>query len=100
MASEIDKSTCRNFKREHTIQEVYDGIEDGFILGFKTSKNFIENKVVTIKQIIQILENEKFGQGSVSRDEYKFRVISKLQSLLPKTEWNIEINKKGEIKLI
>lgn len=38
LAKNLDKSKCRNFRREHTLKEVYEGIEDGFIIGYNKSQ--------------------------------------------------------------
>ena len=38
LAKNIDKTKCRNFRRERTLKEVYEGIEDGFILGYNKSQ--------------------------------------------------------------
>ena len=53
--------------------------KDIFPLGYNKAKE--KYKLFTIEKAIQILEEEKHGQGAFSRDEYKARVISKLQSL-------------------
>jgi hypothetical protein len=63
-------------------------------------KELVKDKLFTVEKAIQILEEESFGQGAVSRDEYKARVISKLQSLFPKTEWECIIDEQGKLKLI
>jgi hypothetical protein len=68
--------------------------------GFNAHKELAKDKLFTIEKAIEILEKETYGQGSVNRDEYKARVISKLQSLLPKTEWNVEFDENGKLKLL
>lgn len=73
---------------------------EGYEIGFKAHQELVKDKLFTVEKAIQILEEESFGQGAVSRDEYKARVVSKLQSLLPKTEWEVEFDEQGKIKLI
>jgi hypothetical protein len=71
-----------------------------YISGFKAHQELTKDKLFTVEKAIQILEEESFGQGAVSRDEYKARVVFKLQSLLPSTEWDVEFDEHGKIKLL
>lgn len=76
------------------------GKYDAFIEGYNAHKDATRDKLFIVEKAIQIIEEEKFGQGSVIRDEYKSRVISKLQSLLPKKEWIVEVDDIGRVRLI
>jgi hypothetical protein len=71
---------------------------DCFIRGFKAHQELVKDKLFTIKDIdnayIQGRNDESIsGNKKKMREEY-------LQSLLPKTEWDIEFNEQGKIKLI
>lgn len=44
IAKELDKTKYRNFRREYTLKETYEGIEDGFIAGFKKAQSLNEKK--------------------------------------------------------
>lgn len=102
MAQELDKSKCRNFRREYTLKETYEGIEDGFILGFKTHQELVKDKFVLseeqVKKIIHAAVAFEFDGDSI---DLGVDVLHKgiIQSLLPKTEWGIEFV-DGKIKLI
>jgi predicted metal-dependent hydrolase len=76
------------------------GKYDAFIEGYNAHEKISRDKLFIVEKAIQVLEEEKFGQGGVSRDEYKSRVISKLQSLLPKKEWIVEVDDIGRVRLI
>lgn len=53
MAKDLDKSKCRNFKREYTLKETYEGIEDGFVLGFKAHQELVRDKFILSEEEIQ-----------------------------------------------
>ena len=64
-----------------------------FCEGFSLHQS-ITNKMFSLKTVIDIIENEKYGQGSVNRDEYKSRILDKIQSLQQPIQLNVEIETK------
>lgn len=72
MARDIDKSKCRNFRREHTLKEVYEGIEDGFLLGFNAHKELVKDKLFNISDMIHAYNqgtNDGVNYQSLINDE-------------------------------
>lgn len=101
MAENLDKSKCRNFRREHTMKETYEGIEDGFVLGFKAAMGINKDKLFTIEDMRKGVSGSlSIGYGNeFSIDNQKKETDRIIQYLLPKTEWNVEFV-DGKIKLI
>lgn len=72
--------------------------KEGYKEGFKAAMELVKDKLFTIEDMDQayingINDSSSIGNKKKMREEY-------LQSLLPKTEWNIEFDEQGKIKLI
>jgi len=76
----------------------FNEFKDIFILGFKAYQELVKDKLFTIEDIdnayIQGKNDESIsGNKKKMREEY-------LQSLLPKTEWDVEFDEQGKLKLV
>lgn len=75
----------------------------GYITGFNTHKELVKDKLFTIEDMRKALSvvyrdwYQDTGHSENTEDEYYDRII---QSLLPKTEWEIQFDEQGKIKLI
>lgn len=91
MAKDLNKSKCRNFKREYTLKETYEGIEDGFVLGFKAHQELVRDKfILSEKEIENIIKASlafKFDNDSIS---LSILTKSMIEFLSPKKEWEVE----------
>lgn len=84
---------------------------NGYIKGFKAHKELVKDKLFTIEDIVKPFGdaftkfiNEGGAIGS-SEEWIQWQNVvdwfpKYIQSLLPKTEWNIEFDEQGKIKLI
>ena len=72
-------------------------IKAALIIGFKTHRKLVKDKLFTIEDMRKAFE---LGLTLIEGNDYNEEHFQKLiQSLLPKTEWNIELV-DGKIKLI
>lgn len=60
-------------------REYYDSWQrrNGFIEGYKAA----QSKQFNLEEVIKIITEESYGAGSINRDEYKTRILLKIQSL-------------------
>lgn len=104
LALELDKSKCRNFKREFTSKETYDGIIDGYILGFNKHEELTKDKLYTEEDVYKAIEMARENSPEIfNHPEYGYvndytenDIITALQ---PKTEWDITIE-NGKIQIM
>lgn len=103
MAKDLDKSKCRNFKREYTSKETYEGIEDGFILGFNTYKELVKDKFILTKEQLEDalfgVLNHKDSECCVTHTKDSI-VRETIKQMLPKKEWEVAFDQNGKIILI
>lgn len=69
----------------------------GFIEGFKTHQELAKDKLFTIEDM-----RKAYDEGLLkycTKNENGFSWEEFIQSLLPKTEWDIEFDEQGKIKL-
>lgn len=66
----------------------------GFIEGFKAHQELTKDKLFTEKDVQKIIHWASLNEDVRLSEEEMFK------SLLPKTEWNIEFDEQGKIKLI
>ena len=72
----------------------------GFILGFNAHKELVKDKLFTIEDIINVIRMARecdYDELGVDFDRQEEQII---QSLLPKTEWEVEFDEHGKIILI
>lgn len=82
--------------------------EDGFMLGFKLAhKELMKDKLFTVEDMRRELQSiateiaTEDGQlSSLSPSLIYSWIENKIQSLLPKTEWEVEITPEGKIILL
>lgn len=77
----------------------YTNFNDCWVEGFKAHQEITKDKLFTVKDIINAISKGKELAGSFGKDESDKR-NNYINSLLPKTEWDIEIDKQSKIKLI
>ncbi len=68
----------------------------GFIEGFKTHQELVKDKLFTIEDLEKALSQAFLA----CQDGYDITTKEIIQSLLPKTEWDIEIDKNNKITLL
>ena len=68
----------------------------GYIDGFNTHKNLIKDKLFTIEDMKKAIEMSR----QYPKDVAGFSNNEILKSLLPKTEWEVEFDEQGKLKLI
>lgn len=59
LAKELDKTKYRNFRREYTLKETYEGIEDGFIEGFKKAQS-LNKKKFSLEDMVDAVNMAKY----------------------------------------
>jgi hypothetical protein len=79
-------------------------LKDFYIEGFKAHQELVKDKLFTIEDIRKVLKlswlevyDNRLKISESTRESFEDNLI---QSLLPKTEWDIEITPEGKIKLI
>lgn len=78
-----------------------DELREGYIEGFKAHQELVKDKLFTIEDMKRIYEKGySAGRSELSSRESDKIKYDYIQSLLPKTEWDIEITPEGKIKLI
>ncbi len=92
----LDDLVFNEFKKQD--KYTFNEFKDIFILGFKAYQELVKDKLFTIEDIdnayIQGKNDESIsGNKKKMREEY-------LQSLLPKTEWDVEFDEQGKLKLV
>lgn len=93
------------YKRRIKYQSEYEdgvcfGLEEGYIEGFKAHQELVKDKLFTIEQMNQAINLAYVSGGAGDNYEECKRFIDEQLDLLPKTEWDIEIDEQGKIKLI
>ena len=63
LASELDKSKCTHFKREHTSQEFYDNVNEGIVMGY-TQALQSNDKIFSLKDILKTIEEVVYKMNS------------------------------------
>lgn len=76
---------------------------DGYIEGFNTHKELTKDKLFTVEDMRKAFEFYAFK--STSQQPYNEKELEEhfnkfMNQLLPPTEWNVEFDKQGKIKLI
>lgn len=115
LALNFDKVKCRNFKREFTSKETYEGVEDGFIAGYKQAKSETMFSLEDMRNFANWI-NDNFNieagrehwtdygldenNNSVPQKEYLTKDLVNLyiQSLTKPKEYEFVINEPFEIK--
>ncbi len=72
------------------------GVMIGYIEGFKTHQELVKDKLFTIEDLEKALSQAFLA----CQDGYDITTKEIIQSLLPKTEWDIEIDKNNKITLL
>ena len=67
-------------------------IAEGYVSGFKAHQELVKDKLFTVEQIKKY-HNIMCLAGNVKGEEY-------LRSLLPKTEWDVEFDEQGKLRLV
>lgn len=87
---------CNNHYKQKDWEENY----DNYCEGFKAHKELVKDKLFSVEDINNLLqicmESSVIGTSVFMKRKGK----EFIQSLLPKTEWNIEFDEQGKIKLL
>ena len=76
------------------------GSKELYVDGFNTYKELVKDKLFTIEDIINVIRMARecdYDELGVDFDRQEEQII---QSLLPKTEWEVEFDEHGKIILI
>lgn len=78
-----------------------DGLREGYVDGFNAHKELTKDKLFTLSQLNEaIAEAWNTCEDNEENETYSQAHKRIIQSLLPKTEWDIEFDEQGKIKLI
>jgi hypothetical protein len=107
--------TARSMTEKETIKNHFNN-ESSYIKGFNSHKNLVKNKLFTIEDMQKAIQMSRLiSDGKESFDaedisgctevctydwKFKHNDYDIIQSLLPKTEWNVEFDENGKLKLI
>jgi hypothetical protein len=75
------------------------GVMIGYIEGFKAHQELVKDKLFTVDDIKEAWELGA-AYGDVSLKEAKQEQKRYIQSIRPKTEWDVEFDEQGKIKMI
>jgi hypothetical protein len=97
----IENSGCMWMPSRDDVNQMYK--QEGFVDGFKTHQELVKDKLFNVDDIMKAIE---IGEKSIvlnSRGSYlESRQLKEnfIQSLLPKTEWDIKFNEQGKLELL
>jgi hypothetical protein len=107
--SEVEEAifgySVEKMARVHKVALKDDWSESSYLVGFKAAQELSKDKMFTIEDIKKAFnagDNYRYWENNGSRntpsnvlDEEKY-----IQSVLPKTEWNVTFDEQGKLKLI
>jgi hypothetical protein len=87
-ALNYDKSKCRNFRREYTFLQTYEGVEDGIKIGFQKAQELLSDRRFTLEDMIDFSKyQEQYKENASIEDNFQ---TWKLKTLFQKS-WKIEV---------
>ena len=91
--SESDlKSTDGSYESFHHQAEAF---LQGYLKGFKAHQELVKDKLFTVEDMKKAYNTNHYSQEEKDNNWNSF-----IQSLLPKTEWNVEFDEQGKLRLI
>lgn len=93
----------RKENETHDFYLIRKGELNGFEIGFNTHKELTKDKVFTIKDMKKAIDmslERRYIKYSGNQTEPAYTVDQIIQFLLPETEWDIEFDEEGKIKLL
>ena len=102
-ANNCDKSNCRNFKREHTLTETYEGIIDGFKIGFQKHAKLTSDRRFTEEHIRKAIHFgiDRCHYGLSHETPSKHTIINEYIQSLSNQSWPVEIEfTDGKVKIL